>query len=134
VSSETEFQNSQFSDSGFPGQNRRSSDVVLATILKTLQENQGTLVKMEGSINALRQDVESAFPRDSLNKPDFAGHRMAHDAMKVSAGQLRDYKVDFTKNLLRLAAGGAIVITLLGVDAYIKARSVPPIVVPGQNK
>lgn len=51
----------------------------------------------------LHNDFVSAFPRDTLGKADFAGHRIDHEARIREAAENADFRKDIRKMLMAIA-------------------------------
>jgi len=93
--------------------------------VSTEQENQ--ILTLLTSINLKVDRVESAlaavtdaFPKNTVNKPDFDGHRTFHERKIDDAKLMQSYKVDTTKKIL--GAVGLFLLMLLGsgLMSYIK--------------
>lgn len=95
-----------------PSIGRRQADQqqqqTLNDILRVQQDILEKLSKLERRFDS----VDEAFVLNDLNKPDYHGHRSAHNEMMRSAKMLDGYKQDATKKVL-----GVLVAFILGLIA-----------------
>ena len=109
-----DFAESAFQDSGH---RRRASDTPgapaaapsNADLLRAILEVRDRLVS-----------IETAFPLNDINKPDFDGHRRDHVVRMKAAETFEGYKVEMTKKVLAGVVGLLFVVFSTGAGDHLK--------------
>ena len=64
--------------------------------------------------------VSQAFPKNDLGKPDYDGHRKAHNQLMKDAEVVSSYQQDVVKKVLGWAAIGVLTLLLTGGLQWLK--------------
>lgn len=84
---------------------------VLIQELKTVKE----------LIEETREEILSAFPQNSIHKPDLDGHRNFHEKELKSAEKFENYKAKMTEKILLWGTGALLGLISLGFGKDVKA-------------
>ena len=86
-----------------------------------------TLHDLMTEMKALRQDIvthreefHSAFPLNTIGRPDLDGHRTTHEAQITSAKNLETYKTKVVEKILLATVTGLLTIFGLGFGPYLQ--------------
>lgn len=86
-----------------------------------------TLHDLMTEIKAIRKELashqevfHSAFPLNTIGKPDIDGHRTAHESRIASAKNLEAYKTKVVEKILLAAVTGLLAIFGFGLGPYVQ--------------
>lgn len=72
-------------------------------------------------IEETREEILSAFPHNSINRPDLDGHRNFHEKEAKSAEKMEAYKAKMTEKILLWGTGALLGLISLGFGKDVKA-------------
>ena len=95
---------------------RRKPDAVYEEMHATLEKISERVAKIEHKCD----EMATAFVRDDLGGPDFAGHRAAHLEQKIAAERMGELKQSGAKKIIDMVLAFLFGVLTLGAVSWLK--------------
>ena len=95
---------------------RRKPDAVYEEMHATLEKISERLARIERKCD----EMATAFVRDDLGGPDFAGHRAAHLEQKIAAERMGELKQSGAKKIIDMVLAFLFGVLTLGAVSWLK--------------
>lgn len=95
---------------------RRKPDAVCEEMHAALEKTSERVAKLERKC----EDMATAFVRDDLGGPDFAGHRAAHLEQKIAAERMGELKQSGAKKIIDMVLAFLFGVLTLGAISWLK--------------
>ena len=95
---------------------RRKPDAVCEEMHAALEKTSERVAKLERKC----EEMATAFVRDDLGGPDFAGHRAAHLEQKIAAERMGELKQSGAKKIIDMVLAFLFGVLTLGAVSWLK--------------